>query len=225
MARDSLTEKPDVNIIEGSDDDFTILHIVFDDELKQSSRFYHELGLRLQTDCTLITIGVKAWNRDLSPWKAPPVFGKDDFGDGARDMLYFIEQKITPHVMGQTIIGGYSLAGLFSLWCGYESRDFQGIAAASPSVWFPKWMEYASNHRMNAETVYLSLGDSESRTKNETVSKVAENIKEQSDLLRSTGINCILEWNKGGHFNNIEKRRIDSYVKTINGMCRVAHHP
>ncbi len=35
----------------------------------------------------LITIKVNNWNNDLSPWKARPVFGNEDFGGGADDML------------------------------------------------------------------------------------------------------------------------------------------
>ena len=30
---------------------------------------------------------VKNWNQELSPWKAPAVFGKEDFGDGAKETL------------------------------------------------------------------------------------------------------------------------------------------
>ena len=31
----------------------------------------------------LIPVRVASWNGDLSPWPAPPVFGKEGFGDGA----------------------------------------------------------------------------------------------------------------------------------------------
>lgn len=40
-------------------------------------------------------------------------------------------------------LGGYSLAGLFSLWAAYQTNLFAGIAAASPSVWFPGFLDYA----------------------------------------------------------------------------------
>ena len=35
----------------------------------------------------LITVKVDSWNLDLSPWKAPAVFGNEDFGGGADNML------------------------------------------------------------------------------------------------------------------------------------------
>ncbi len=35
----------------------------------------------------LLAVKVKDWNRDLSPWKAPAVFGNENFGDGAQHTL------------------------------------------------------------------------------------------------------------------------------------------
>lgn len=31
----------------------------------------------------LIAVKIDRWNHDLSPWAAPAVFGKENFGDGA----------------------------------------------------------------------------------------------------------------------------------------------
>jgi hypothetical protein len=39
--------------------------------------------LSLSDDFCLVAIKVDNWNDDLSPWKAPAVFGKDDFGGNA----------------------------------------------------------------------------------------------------------------------------------------------
>ena len=38
-------------------------------------------------DFYLIAVKVRDWNADLSPWPAPAVFGKEDFGNGAADTL------------------------------------------------------------------------------------------------------------------------------------------
>ena len=35
----------------------------------------------------LIAFRIRDWNKELSPWKSPAVFGKDDFGDGAAETL------------------------------------------------------------------------------------------------------------------------------------------
>ena len=32
-------------------------------------------------------VKVESWNRDLSPWPAPAVFGNESFGDGAAALL------------------------------------------------------------------------------------------------------------------------------------------
>ena len=43
----------------------------------------------------LLAFCVPNWNRDLSPWKAPAVFGKEDFGDGAAKTLAQISDVCT----------------------------------------------------------------------------------------------------------------------------------
>ena len=87
------------------------------------------------TGFRMIAVRVPDWNRDLSPWTAPAVFGKEGFGDGAGD---FLEEILPLCPDGKACyIGGYSLAGLFALWAAYRTGRFAGVAAASPSVWFP----------------------------------------------------------------------------------------
>ena len=87
---------------------------------------------------------------DLSPWQAPAVFGKDAFGGGASDtlsaMLPLCEDKAKTYY-----IGGYSLAGLFALWAAYQTDTFKGVAAVSPSVWFPDFENYVFQNRIQTE--------------------------------------------------------------------------
>ena len=60
----------------------------------------------------------------------------------------------------ETFLTGYSLAGLFSLWALYESDKFNGAVSCSSSLWFNKWDEYVSTHRIKASSkIYMSLGD------------------------------------------------------------------
>ena len=156
-------------------------------------------------DFQLITVTVDDWNRDLSPWKAPAVFGKEDFGDGASALL----RKMLPlcEDPGKTyILGGYSLAGLFALWAACRTDVFQGIAAASPSVWFPDFTQYVREHELKSKAVYLSLGDREEKTKNKTMSTVGERIREIYGLLKNRGISYTLEWNQGNHFQEADVR-------------------
>ena len=87
-------------------------------------------------DFRLIALKVNDWNRDLSPWEAPPVFGNEAFGGGAEETLSEVLTE-TQDKTKNYFIGGYSLAGLFALWAAYRTDVFRGVAAASPSIWFP----------------------------------------------------------------------------------------
>ena len=84
----------------------------------------------------LVAARVLNWNRDLSPWEAPPVFGKESFGSGAADTLKEL-LELTGEPGKTYYLGGYSLAGLFALYSVYNSSCFAGAVAVSPSVWFP----------------------------------------------------------------------------------------
>lgn len=52
-------------------------------------------------------------------------------------------------------------AGQAGEWYAYQSDCFVGIAAVSPSVWFPGWMVFVRSHTPMARKIYLSLGDKE----------------------------------------------------------------
>ena len=109
---------------------------------------------------SLLAFMIKDWNQELTPWAAPPVFGKVPFGNGAGKTLGFITNQLLPEVqenIPHLILGGYSLAGLFALWAGYQTDKFEGIAAASPSVWYPQWIDYASENKPLAKSVYQVL--------------------------------------------------------------------
>ena len=165
-------------------------------------------------------------NSALSPWKAPSVFGKGgDFGDGAAQTLSLVE-KIIPEIekaagVGEKtcrVLGGYSLAGLFALWAGYRSDKFDGIAAASPSVWFPDWDKFIENERMKAKQVYLSLGDKEHKSKNPVFASVQQRIELQHGSLVSLlgETNCTLEMNEGNHFKDPDLRLAKGFAWVMN---------
>lgn len=174
-------------------------------------------------DCALpfalAAFEVKDWNRDLSPWEAPPVFGKVPFGGGAEDTLRFVIDRLLPELRdrlalpedGKLCIGGYSLAGLFALWTATQTDAFSGVAAASPSVWFPGFTDYVKAHPILAEKVYLSLGDREERTKNPTMATVGDCIRELYALLQAERT-VTLEWNPGNHFQDSEKRTARAFL-------------
>lgn len=173
-----------------------------------------------QISFTIAAFLIEDWNTELSPWPAPAVFGTEDFGDGAAETLSFITDKLLPELDSKTrcYLGGYSLSGLFALWSAYQTNVFDGIAAVSPSVWFPGWESYMEAHTIKTPKIYLSLGDKEERTRNKTMSSVGRSIRRQHDLLIGTDTvkNCTLEWNTGNHFADTEQRTAKGFAWLLN---------
>lgn len=168
-----------------------------------------------EKDFRLIAFAVDDWNRDLSPSKAPAAFGDAEFGGEAQKTLDHILNEIKD-IKGVFYIGGYSLAGLFALWAVYRTDIFTGVAAASPSVWFPGFTDYIQTTEIQAEKVYLSLGDREPKTKNPVLATVGEKIKKTYSLLVKHNVSCILEWNSGNHFADADLRTARAFAWLLN---------
>ena len=199
----------------------------------------------------LKAVPVNSWNKDLSPWNAPAVFGKEDFGDGAPETLDFLLREAVPAKSNagaraeadaadavaraeadaadagspassgaagpkQVFLGGYSLAALFALWAGYQTDRFDGIAAASPSMWFPGFLDYMRAKPMQAEAVYLSLGDKEEKTRNPVMAQVGTAIRNGYECLKNAGVSCVLEWNPGNHFRDADLRTAKAFAWLMN---------
>ena len=166
-----------------------------------------------QIDFCLLAVKVNDWNHDLSPWPAPAVFGKEDFAGKAEETLHSLVDGILPDLIREAkekkrklIIGGYSLAGLFSLWAAYQTDCFDGVAAASPSIWYPHFTDYMKENTFHAGIAYLSLGDKEERTRNPVMARVGDSIRKGQMILKGAGVDCILKWNKGNHFKDADLR-------------------
>ena len=114
-------------------------------------------------------------------------------------------------------MGGYSLAGLFALWAATQNDALYGVAAASPSVWFPGWQEHEAARPIQTQRVYLSLGDREEHTKNQTMASVSDNIRALHTALTRRGTACTLEWNAGGHFKDADLRTARAFVWVMEG--------
>ena len=185
-------------------------------ELSMLEQEAAEIRRRTERAFRLAAVKVEDWNRDLSPWRAPAVFGSADFGEGAAALL----DKILPLCADPSkryYIGGYSLAGLFALWASCRTDVFAGTAAASPSMWFPGFTEYLKLHGIKSDAVYLSLGDREEKTRNPVMSTVGDRIRETYAWLQSCGVTCTLEWNAGNHFR-------ESDVRTAKAFAWVMEH-
>ena len=181
------------------------------DGMEQEAAMIRELAGR---DFHMLAIQID-WFQDLSPW--PAVSGKISFGSGARETLEKV-LTLTGDPEKRYILGGYSMGGLFALWASSQTDAFSAIAAASPSVWFPRFMEYLAARETHTERVYLSLGDREERTGNPVMATVGDRLREIYALLQSRGIGCCLEWNQGNHFMDLEERMAKGFAWAMKGI-------
>ena len=103
-------------------------------------------------------------------------------------------------------LGGYSLAALFCLWAAYQTDLFSGVAAASPSLWYPDFVSYMEENQILTDAVYMSIGVKEEKIRNRVMSQVGDAIRAADEILSHQGILNTLEWNPGKHFQDQEKR-------------------
>ena len=201
--------------------DIVLIQMVDEHELSMLEREIEIIKSLTDKDFCLIVVCVDDWNKDLSPWTSPPVYGNEDFGNGADDTLSWLLNnavfglKTEENDKRRYILGGYSLAGLFALYCAYKTNVFDTVAAVSPSVWFPGFIEYAKENEISADYVYLSLGDKEEKAKNKTLASVGDCIRELADYY-GTVTEVTLEWNEGNHFAEPEVRMAKGFANLIN---------
>ena len=190
---------------------------VLDSQVSEIRRLTDGIGF------TLAAFRVNDWNDDLSPWEAPAVFGDQGFGGKAEATLDYVRDVLVPELTDgretKLYIGGYSLAGFFALWASYQTDMFRGVSAASPSVWFPGWIEYAEDHSVKASIVYLSLGDREEKTRNPVMRTVGDNMRRQYELLQTDPgcSECMLEMNQGNHFREPDIRTAKGFAWLLKG--------
>jgi len=163
----------------------------------------------------LAAVACGDWNRDLSPWPAPAVFrGGGDFAGGGKEWLRKIENEALPALRAKLgcpdapcWLAGYSLAGLFALWALYESDAFAGAVSASGSLWYPGFAEEALRRSLKGSpAIYLSLGDTEDRTRNPVMRTVRDCTERLYRHYLESGAETVFELNPGNHFQEPEAR-------------------
>ncbi len=248
MLQTKMIRGREVLLLQGANAKHLLIHVTGDDELSGLERMIREIRSLSKMPFRIAIVKVNDWNRELSPWPCPPVFGDEAFGDGAPKTLDYILNDLIPSLKEDgmmdeetmTLLGGYSLAGFFALWAAYQTEVFDGIAAVSPSVWFPGWMAFAKEHSVKTRAVYLSLGLKEEKTRHPIMRTVGDCIREQYDLLKTQKSGqmeqsahadapeekndkqkasdlsrqlqyATLEWNPGNHFLDPDKRTAQGY--------------
>lgn len=192
-----------------------LIQPVDDHDLEGIENEFAEIAGNCNTSFRLIAVKINDWNNELSPWKAPAVFGKEGFGDGASKTLGELFD-LCADKSKTYYIGGYSLAGLFALWTAYQTDVFSGVAAASPSMWFPGFDEYMKKNDIKTDTVYLSLGDKEEKARNPVMATVGDKMRNAYALLKERSVNCTLEWNEGNHFKDADIRTAKAFTWVMN---------
>ncbi len=195
-----------------------LIQLVDDHDLSAIENEVKTIIEKAGDDFFLIALKVDDWNRDLSPWKTPVVFGDEAFGGGAEGTLSRVLAELNEPGK-RYYIGGYSLAGLFALWAVFQTDKFEGVAAASPSIWFPGFVDYMKDNQIQTRKVYLSLGDQEEKTRNPVMASVGDCIRAGYEILREKGTACTLEWNKGNHFKDADIRTAAAFAWVIHEAC------
>ena len=165
------------------------------------------------------------WERDFTPYPHEKVFkGGNDFIGEADFYLKQLIGEIIPTLNHQynlqnkeKVLCGYSLSGLFAIYASTKTNLFSSIIAASSSLWYPSFIDYLKENTSYARDIYLSIGEKESQTKNEVLSKALECQLEAFTLYRMQNKNTILDINPGGHFQDSEERIIKGLEWLIEG--------
>lgn len=165
---------------------------------------------------SLARLVVDDWNRDLSPWEAPPlVRTQPPFAGQAPTTLACLTQELLPafeHREGlnpvRRAIMGYSLGGLFALYALLESNAFVAAASCSGSLWFDGWLDYLGTRPQLAQPAYcyLSLGRKERRARNPRLKTVEDALRATTAALEERGATCEVTLTDGGHGHQVPER-------------------
>lgn len=161
----------------------------------------------------LLLVNVNDWNALLSCW---PARNGETFFAGHGDITrQFLETRLLPWALDhlpakpdQIWLGGYSQGGLFALWAGLQSPQFQRLLCVSGSVWFEHFEEWAMKQPVGGQlkSVYFSLGTKEVKTGNPLLQKTGEIMETLCSHFQSRGIDSTLVWNPGTHFTEVPGR-------------------
>ncbi len=162
----------------------------------------------------LVMIYPYDWNYCMTPWKYHDKnMGKT--GGGEEFLSWFISEIYDEKYQRQ-YIGGYSLGGLFALFAACEKELFDGVMSVSGSLWYPGALEYFNEKSIGKRIgkIYMSIGDKESLTKNAEREKVGFNTEKLAEVFGRTK-EVFFEYNRGGHFTDINGRIAKSILTEI----------
>lgn len=182
-------------------------------ELSQMEEAYRRIADEIgEVAFSIYPLVADCWNADLSPWEFHE--GNKDFAGHGKlffEKIMAVCEKVSEEKAGvKIVLGGYSLAGLFSLWAGYESDCFHGIVSCSGSLWFPDFVDRYHSKPINAQTVYMSLGDREKRCRDRMMAEIEKRTLMLYDELPCDDKMMVME--RGNHFTECMDRMIRGYI-------------
>lgn len=169
----------------------------------------------------LVNISNLNWHAEMTPWNCPPLFKNDNIYEGQADnylkeltdiIIPRLEEKLK-YKPSYYALAGYSLGGLFAIYSMYKTDIFKRIISCSGSFWYPNFLEYIKTTKPlnRIDKIYLSLGDKEKNSKNQTLATVEDKTLELVNHLKSQNINLKFEFNEGNHFQ-------DNYLRIAKGL-------
>ena len=204
--------------------------VIFSTQYQEQGKTVLELLANLGApEVTLVTISDLHWEEDLSPWAHGSVLASTDhFTGGAPQYLEFLEKEVIPFASqhlaldpSTLILAGYSMSGLLSAYSLFMTDDFPYLVSASGSLWFPGFLPFAKEQGIKGspKAVYLSLGDTESHSRNPYLKENASVTSAIAGLSREAGIPTALIWERGGHFNE-PAARLARGLRWVLGVMR-----
>lgn len=180
-----------------------------------------DLAQSLKTACSrlrvphfhLLLVSVNDWNSLLSVWPAND--GKTVFAGHADVTRAFLQDHLLPWALSSLPqapsslwLGGYSLGGLYVLWDGLQSNQFEALLCISGSVWFPEFEAWAKKQPVpsSVKSIYFSLGTKEVKTANPQLQKTGEIMENLSLHFQQEKLLSTFVWNPGTHFTEIPRR-------------------
>ena len=95
--------------------DIVLIQLAGNHDISEIKDEVAEIQHLTSMDFELIAVKVDDWNKELSPWKTPAVFGNEDFGDGAvqtlEEILLLCSDK------SKTYWGIFSFRAVFIMGC------------------------------------------------------------------------------------------------------------
>ena len=218
--RTFTTDDKTISIFPCSESESPVIYLnTFHDE---SQKVYETAQAAGCPPFTLVAISDLEWNHDMVPWDGPSAFkNAEPCTGGADDYLRLLTEEIIPTaekgIAGVPCwrgIAGYSLAGLFALYAIYQTDLFSRVGSISGSLWFPGMKEYIFSHEPTCwpGCMYFSLGDKESKTRNQVLRNIRQNTEEIHAFYRGKGIDTTFQLNPGNHYNQAVER-------TVDGLC------